>query len=634
MQAAFFAISKVIPPEIAIKAMKHAIDKTYGKKGQKILDMNHAAVEAGTKGFQEVKYPSKATSKIRKPRIVAPEAPEFVQKVTAMIMEGRGDEIPVSLWPVDGTFPVATTQWEKRNIAVDIPVWNPDVCIQCAQCSLVCPHATIRLKVYNDAHLKNAPSTFKSADAKGKQFAGLKATLQIAPEDCTGCGMCVWNCPAQEKDAEKKPTGRKAINMEPQIPLREKERENYEFFLKLPETDPSLYDRNTVKGSQLIRPLFEYSGACAGCGETPYVKLLSQLFGDRAIIGNATGCSSIYGGNLPTTPYSKRADGRGPTWSNSLFEDTAEFALGMRLTVDKFNDYASGLVDIMLAASKYQAVWELLKNIKDQDQSTQQGIEKQREHVEAMKKKLLAIDDSNARQLLTVADYLVKKSIWGLGGDGWAYDIGYGGLDHVLALGYNVNLLVLDTEVYSNTGGQMSKSTPLGAVAKFAAAGKPTPKKDLGMITMSYGNVYVARVAMGANPIQCVKAFVEAEAYQGASIIIAYSHCIAHGIDMTAGLNEQKKAVACGYWPLYRYNPALAEEGKNPLLLDSKAPTISFEEYAYGENRFRTLKGSHPEQAAKLLKLAEKEVASRFRLYQQLAAIDYSANPNPPKPKE
>jgi pyruvate-ferredoxin/flavodoxin oxidoreductase len=624
MQAAFFAITKIIPVEKAVEAMKDAVKKTYGKKGEKVLQMNYAAIEAGIHGAFQVSYPSTVTSKIRKPPIVSPEAPDFVQQVTARIMAGKGDELPVSLMPPDGTYPVATTQWEKRNIAVHIPVWLPEVCIQCGQCSLVCPHATIRLKVYDEALLKDAPPSFRSTVAKGKQFEGRKFTVQVAPEDCTGCGVCVQNCPGVEKDAAKKPTGRKAINMELQLPLRETERKNYEFFLALPETDPALYDRNTVKGSQLARPLFEYSGACAGCGETPYLKLLTQLFGNRAIIGNATGCSSIYGGNLPTTPYSVGADGRGPSWSNSLFEDTAEFALGMRLTVDKFDNYARGLVSTMLAASRYSEVWELLKAIEAQEQNTYQGIEKQMVNVAALKEKLGRMSDPTAKQLLTVADYLVKKSIWGVGGDGWAYDIGFGGLDHVLALGYNVNLLVLDTEVYSNTGGQMSKSTPLGAVAKFAAGGKPRPKKDLGMIAMTYGNVYVARVALGANMVQCVKAFVEAEAHEGCSIIIAYSTCIAHGIDMSKGLEEQKKAVACGYWPLYRYNPALADEGKNPLIFESKAPTIPYADYAYGENRFRTLKGSNPEAAARLLKLAEKEVAARFRLYQQLAAIDYS----------
>ena len=471
-------------------------------------------------------------------------------------------------------------------------------------------------------YLKDAPKTFKSADAKGKEFAGMKFTVQVAPEDCTGCGACVQACPAQEKDENKKPTGRKAINMSPQEPLREAERENYEYFLSIPNTDPKLFKTATVKGSQLIEPLFEYSGACAGCGETPYVKLLTQLFGDRCFIGNATGCSSIYGGNLPTTPYTKRADGRGPTWSNSLFEDTAEFAMGMRLTVDKFKERALWLLDKV--AEKGCVKKDLAEHIREAtlaNDPAQEAIEQQRAHVDELKKQCQKSECDECRNLFDIADYLVRKSVWGLGGDGWAYDIGYGGLDHVLASGVDVNLLVLDTEVYSNTGGQMSKSTPRAAVAKFAAAGKPSPKKDLGLLVMTYGSIYVAKVAMGANTQQTVRAFIEAEAYPGPSLIIAYSHCIAHGFNMTFGLQEQKKAVASGHWPLYRFDPRLKGQGKNPLQLDSKAPTLSFEEYAYGENRYRSLKQSKPEAAAELMALASKDAAERYALMEQLAKL-------------
>jgi len=623
MQVAFFKISNVIPLQTAVDAIKGAIQKSYGKKGEKIVAMNNAAVDAALDKVYEVKVPAKVTSKITMPPVVPADAPEFVQTVTAEIMARRGDSLPTSKMPVDGRFPTGTTQYEKRNIAVEIPCWEPQVCIQCGTCSLVCPHAAIRIKAYDGKVLAAAPKTFKSAEAKGKEFAGMKFTVQVAPEDCTGCGACVQCCPAQEKDAAKQPTGRKAINMTAQEPLRLPERDNYAFFLSIPNTDRKLFKPASVKGSQLIQPLFEYSGACAGCGETGYVKLLTQLFGDRAYIGNATGCSSIYGGNLPTTPYTKRADGRGPTWSNSLFEDNAEFAMGMRLAVDKFTGYAlelldrvvkSGCVDAKLADEVRQAV---IANEADLD-----SVENQRARVEQLKAAIRKGKPcTDCEQLLTVADYLVRKSVWALGGDGWAYDIGYGGLDHVLASGAKVNILVLDTEVYSNTGGQMSKSTPRGAVAKFAAAGKTAPKKDLGLLAMVYGNIYVAKVALGANTNQTVKAFVEAESYPGSSLIIAYAHCIAHGIEMTTGYDEQKKAVACGHWPLYRFDPRLKAEGKNPLQLDSKAPTLGFEEYAYGENRYRSLKQAKPEAAADLMKLATGDVADRWKLMEQLAGL-------------
>jgi len=622
MQTAFFKISNIIPLDIAIKAIKDAIQHSYGKKGQKVVDMNNAAVDGAIARLYEVKVPGKVTSKIKMPPTVSDDAPDFVKSVTAELMALRGDKMPVSKLPVDGKFPVGTTRYEKRNIAVNIPQWEPGICIQCATCSLVCPHATIRIKNYDPKYLKDAPPTFKSADAKGKEFAGLKCTVQVAPEDCTGCGACVACCPAQEKDANKQPTGRKAINMVLQEPLRQQERENYKFFLSIPNTDPKLFKANTVKGSQLIQPLFEYSGACAGCGETPYVKLLTQLFGDRAFIGNATGCSSIYGGNLPTTPYTTRADGRGPTWSNSLFEDTAEFAMGMRLTIDKFKERAlqllgkaveSGCVDAKLAQEIQVAALA--------DDPAQSAIEQQRARIDSLKEQCSKNPCPQCNQLLPLADYLVRKSVWAVGGDGWAYDIGYGGLDHVLASGANVKVLVLDTEVYSNTGGQMSKSTPRAAVAKFAAAGKPSAKKDLSLLAMTYGSIYVAKVAMGANSAQTVKAFVEAEAYPGPSLIIAYAHCIAHGIDMTYGNQEQKKAVESGHWPLFRFDPRLKEQDKNPLQLDSKAPTLDFEVYAYGENRYRTLKQSKPELAAQLIKLAKKDAAQRYALMEQLAKL-------------
>jgi pyruvate-ferredoxin/flavodoxin oxidoreductase len=547
---------------------------------------------------------------------VPEHAPEFVKAVTARIIEGKGDEIPVSLMPDDGTFPTATTQYEKRNIAVKIPVWNEEACIQCGICSIVCPHACLRMKIYDPERLEGAPELFKSADALTKAFKGKKFSLQVSPEDCTGCELCVRACPAFVKDAEGKKTEERAVEMDWQIPLRKQEVANWEFFLNIPETDPATYNPETTKGSQLIRPLFEFSGACSGCGETPYVKLVSQLFGDRAMIGNATGCSSIYGGNLPTTPFCIRDDGRGPAWSNSLFEDNAEFAMGMRLAVDKMNNLALNLVKKLFP--------EMYQEIAEADQSTPAGLEAQRQRVTAIKGKCQATNDADAGRLYHVADYLVKKSIWGFGGDGWAYDIGYGGLDHVMASGRNVNLLVLDTEVYSNTGGQMSKASPMGAVAKFAAAGRPLPKKDLGMMLMSYGNVYVAQVALGASHNQCVRAFVEAEKYDGPSIIIAYSHCIAHGVDMSNGLNEQKKAVDSAHWILYRYNPDLIKEGKNPLQLDSKAPKIEYADYAYGETRFRTLKASMPERAARLLEQAQKDAYRRYNLYKSMASIDFS----------
>ena len=625
MQTCFFAISGVLPQDKAIESLKYAIKKTYGKKGDEIVRMNNVAVDGAVAKLQQVEVPAAPAGKITMPPTVPSDAPQFIQNVTSLLMQQKGDDVPVSGMPDDGTWPTATTCYEKRNIAVEIPEWNKELCIQCGQCSLVCPHAAIRIKAFDEAAVADAPEGYQCADAKGKDLAGMKFTVQVAPEDCTGCGACVEKCPGMERDKEtKQPTGNKAIMMVDQLPIRDREAANWDFFLGIPETDPTLYKRATIKGSQFCQALFEFSGACSGCGETAYVKLLSQLFGDRAMIANATGCSSIYGGNLPTTPYCVREDGRGPTWSNSLFEDNAEFGFGMRLAVDRFNTYALELVDRVLNGEITCAdvPAELLTAIKEADQSSQAGIEEQRGRVAQLKEKLAACKCAECDQLASVADYLVQKSVWVLGGDGWAYDIGYGGLDHVLASGRNINVLVVDTEVYSNTGGQASKATPMGAVAKFAASGKPANKKDLGMISMTYGNIYVAQVAMGSNPNQVVKAFMEAEAYDGPSLIIAYSHCIAQGINMTTGLDNQKEAVESGHFPLYRYNPELSAQGKNPLKVDSKAPTMKFSEHALKENRFRILTKSKPENAKRLLEGADKHFAAKYDLLTKLAAMD------------
>jgi len=621
MQTAFFLISGVLPKEKAIKLIKDSIEKTYGKKGKNVVDMNMKAVDVAIDSIEELKYPQSATSKLHMKPSVPEDAPDFVKKVTGEIIAGRGDKIPVSLLPDDGTYPTGTTTYEKRNIADEIPVWNPDLCIQCGQCSFVCPHAAIRIKFYNEDLLKDAPKDFKFIDARAKKLKGLKYTVQIAPEDCTGCMVCANTCP-EVKKVEGKPTAEKALMMRLQIPLREKEAQNWEFFLNLPDTDTSLMPRTSVLGSQLLPPMFEFSGACAGCGETPYVKIVSQLFGDRAIIANATGCSSIYGGNLPTTPYTKRKDGRGPAWSNSLFEDAAEFGMGMRLTSDKLKEHALELIDKAIEKGNLYVDKSLLKEIRNADQTNPEGIEAQRKRVSKLKKILEKKEDEDSKIMLSLSDYLIKRSIWIFGGDGWAYDIGYGGLDHVLASGRNVNVLVLDTEVYSNTGGQMSKATPLGAIAKFAEAGKQMGKKDLGMMAMAYGNVYVAKVAMGANMNQTVKALNEADAYEGPSIIIAYSHCISHGIDMSNGLKEQKLAIGSGAWTIYRYNPGLVKEGKNPLKLDSHEPTIDIAEYMYNEIRFRALKQSFPEKAESYLEQARIDAKSRYKMYKQMSEME------------
>jgi len=618
MQTCFFYLSNVLPQDEAIAAIKDAIKKTYGRKGEEIVKQNNYAVDQSIAHLHQVDVPATATSTFSKAPVVSAAAPAFVKNVTARIMASEGDMLPVSVIPPDGVWPTATTQWEKRNIALDVPVWDPSVCIQCGKCSLVCPHATIRMKMYDPECLAKVPAGFLSADMKAPKFKGKKFTIQVAPEDCAGCGVCVDTCPAKNKTEP----ARKAINMTFQPDVRERERTNYEFFLSIPDPDRTQLAINTIQGSQFLRPLFEYSGACAGCGETPYIKLLTQLFGDRAIIGNATGCSSIYGGNLPTTPYSVDADGRGPTWCNSLFEDNAEFSFGFRLTVDKQNEFARELVGQL----KEQLGAELAGQLLAADQTTELGIAQQRDRVATLKSKLATKTDSKSKLLLALADMLVKKSVWALGGDGWAYDIGYGGLDHVLAQGKNINVLVLDSQVYSNTGGQCSKATPIGAVAKFAASGKPMGKKDLGMIAMSYGNIYVAQIAMGANDAQTVKAFVEAESYDGPSLIIAYAHCIAHGINMTTGMGQQKLAVNSGTWPLYRFDPRLAEQGKNPLQLDSKEPSISFEDYAYTETRFKMLTKSNPDIAKRLAAQAAKDIKSKWHLIQQMAEMKYLAD--------
>ena len=618
MQTCFFAISGVLPREQAIEEIKKSIKKTYGKRGEAVVQKNYDAVDQSLANMYLVTPPAEVTSRESRRPAVAAEAPAFVRETLAPMMIFEGDNVPVSAMPVDGTFPTGTTQWEKRNIALEIPVWDPNICIQCNKCAMVCPHAVIRPKVYEPGLLAGAPATFKSTPAKFKELPGMMYTIQVAPEDCTGCALCVEACPAKDKTQ----AGRKAINMAPQPPIRETERENWEFFLTLPDGDPTVTAPTNVKNSQLLQPLFEFSGACAGCGETPYVKLLSQLFGERAVIANATGCSSIYGGNLPTTPWAKNKEGRGPAWSNSLFEDNAEFGLGFRLTIDKQTEFARELLQALAG----QVGENLAAEVLNADQSTDSGIKAQRNRVAVLKSRLGEIADPRAKKLLEIVDVLVKKSIWIVGGDGWAYDIGYGGLDHVLASGRNVNVLVLDTEVYSNTGGQSSKATPRAAVAKFAANGKGLPKKDLGMIAMAYGYIYVARVAMGANDQQTLRAFLEADAYEGPSLIIAYSHCIAHGIDMRKGLDQQRLAVNSGIWPLYRYNPLLAAEGKNPLVIDSKDPTVPVQEYAYNETRYRMLVQADEARAQQLMEQAREDVAKRWNLYRQMAEIQYKSN--------
>ncbi|MCG3138586.1 MAG: Pyruvate-flavodoxin oxidoreductase [Phycisphaerae bacterium] len=613
MQTCFFAISGVLPREEAINQIKKSIKKTYEKKGDEVVKRNWAAVDDTLAYMYEVKIPARVTATKKMPPIVAEQAPDFVKRVSAVMMAGKGDLLPVSAFPVDGTWPTATCQWEKRNIALEIPIWDPAVCIQCNKCALVCPHASIRAKVYDEACLQGAPAEFRSTAFKTKEFAGKKFTIQVAPEDCTGCKLCVMVCPAKDKSNPK----HKAINMEPQPPLRDRERTNYQFFLDIPELDRTAITRLDVKGTQFLLPLFEYSGACAGCGETPYVKLLTQLFGDRLMIGNATGCSSIYGGNLPATPYAQDRNGRGPTWSNSLFEDAAEFGYGFRLAVDAHMEHARFLLQRLSSQIGDTLVEELMTA----DQVGEAGIKAQRNRVIELRKKLAAIKTPEAQRLGQLADYLVKKSVWSMGGDGWAYDIGYGGLDHVLSMYRDFNILVLDTEVYSNTGGQASKSTPLGASAKFAVAGKGIGKKDLGLMAMSYGHVYVASIAFGAKDNHTVQAFLEAESYPGPSLIIAYSHCIAHGYDLQFGLDQQKRAVDSGIWPLYRYDPRRLLNGEAPLVLDAPAGKIPVKEYMSNETRFRMVEKIDPERFRQLAIQAQQAAQRRIAVYDHMAKL-------------
>ncbi len=611
MQACFFAISGVLPGEEAVEKIKDAIRETYGKKGDEVVQQNIQAVDDTLANLHEVQIGAVADSPKEMRSPIVGDAPEFVCNVLAKIIAGEGDCLPVSALPADGTYPVGTAKFEKRNLALEIPVWVPELCIECGKCSMVCPHAAIRIKVYEPEHLENAPGTFKSLEAKAANWKGMRYTVQVAPEDCTGCQLCVNVCPSRDKKVE----GRKALNMHDQAPLRETESQCWSWFIDIPEFDRNKINPKLIKEQQLQQPLFEFSGACSGCGETPYVKLMTQLFGDRLVVGNATGCSSIYGGNLPTTPYATNPQGLGPTWSNSLFEDTAEFALGFRISINKQQEYALELVRKLAGE-----IGETLATaILEATQKSEPEIFEQRERVAILKEKLLQMRSPEAKNLLAVADMLVKKSVWAVGGDGWAYDIGYGGLDHVTASGKNVNMLVLDTEVYSNTGGQASKATPKAAVAKFAAAGRAATKKDLGLISMTYGNAYVASVAMGARDEQTLRAFIEAEAYDGPSIIIAYSHCIAHGFDLSSGLEHQKAAVDSGHWLLYRYNPERLKEGLNPLQLDSKKPKMPVEQFLNMENRFRMLKKTHPALAKQYFEAIQKEVDARWAHYEHLA---------------
>ncbi|MBK1702042.1 pyruvate:ferredoxin (flavodoxin) oxidoreductase [Thiococcus pfennigii] len=620
MQTAFFAISGILPREEAIAQIKYAVEKTYGKKGQKLLDRNFQAIDATVAGLHKVEVPSQATSAFERPPVVPAEAPDFVQRVTATLMANKGDSLPVSLMPADGTWPTGTTRFEKRNLALELPKWEQDLCTQCGKCPLVCPHAAIRAKVFPAELAADAPASFAHVPVKGKDFpADHHIVYQVAPDDCTGCGLCVEVCPIRDRNDPS----RKALNMVEAQTIHDVEQVNWDFFLGLPEFDRTKLDPTKIKHAMMLQPLFEFSGACVGCGETPYVKLASQLFGDRMLIANATGCSSIYGGNLPTTPYTTNADGRGPTWNNSLFEDNAEFGLGLRLAVDKQANLARELV----AQLADRIGGDLADALLTADQSSEAGIFEQRERVAALKQRLAGIDGQPARLLATLCDQMVKRSVWIIGGDGWAYDIGYGGVDHVLSSGRNVNLLVLDTEVYSNTGGQTSKATPLGAVAKFSAAGKPTFKKDLAMMAMAYENVYVAQVAFGAKDVQTVRAFLEAESYDGPSLIIAYSPCIAHGVDMSNNLRQQDMAVNSGHWALFRYDPRNAAQGENPLHIDSKAPSLPYRDFLSSETRFNVLNRTHPDDAERYMRLAQEHVQMRFRFYDQLARIALEKTP-------
>jgi pyruvate-ferredoxin/flavodoxin oxidoreductase len=593
------------------------VQKTYGRKGKRIVEINFQAIDASLAGLHEIEIPAQADSAFEIPAPVPDSAPAFVREVTAEIIAGRGDRIPVSRMPADGSFPLGTAAWEKRNLALEIPVWDPELCTQCGKCPLVCPHAAIRSNIYPEAALADAPEGFLSHPMLGKDFPqGLRISYQVAPEDCTGCGLCVDICPIRDKSN----ASRKALNMAPQPPLREQERRNWDFFLSLPNYDRRLIKTNTLKGSMAMQPLFEFSSACVGCGETPYLKLASQLFGDRMLVANATGCSSIYGGNLPTTPWTVNQEGRGPAWNNSLFEDNAEFGLGIRIAIDQQRAQARELLE----ALRERLDTDLVAAILEADEGDEAGIHEQRQRVARLREVLRDLDDPRARSLLQLAENLCRKSVWIVGGDGWAYDIGYGGLDHVLASGANVNILVLDTEVYSNTGGQTSKATPLGAVAKFSAGGKPTAKKDLARLAMDYGHVYVAHVAYGAKDVQTLRAFLEAEAHDGPSLIIAYSPCIAHGVDLSHNHQQQELAVKSGHWPLFRYQPARAAEGRNPLQLDSAEPSIPYRAFVETETRFSMLWQTHPEAAEAFLEQAQREVRERYHYYRQLAELDWS----------
>ena len=617
MQTCFFAISGVLPQADAITAIKQAVEKTYGKKGERIVALNFKAIDETLASLSVVPLPTTVSSLFDITSTITVAAPDFVKRVTGNIIAGHGDALPVSVMPVDGTFPTGTAAYEKRNLALEIPVWDTDLCTQCGKCVMVCPHSVIRSKIFSTADLVDAPETFKQAPMLGKDFpSGLAISYQVAPEDCTGCTLCVDICPIRDKSN----ASRKALNMAPQPPLRQAERENWDYFLTIPEYDRRLLKTNTIKGAMVLQPLFEFSGACVGCGETPYIKLASQLFGDRMVIANATGCSSIYGGNLPTTPWTKNDEGRGPAWSNSLFEDNAEFGLGMRIALDKQNDYAKEL----LASLQAQVGTDTVEAILQADQSDEVGIYEQRERVVSLKQKLQSLTTQSAQTLLQLADSLCKKSVWIIGGDGWAYDIGFGGVDHVLASGRNVNILVLDTEVYSNTGGQTSKSTPLGAVAKFSAGGKATAKKDLALLAMDYSNVYVAHVAYAGKDIQTLNAFLEAEAHDGPSIIIAYAPCIAHGVDLSNNHRQQNLAVKSGHWPLFRFDPSKAKAGKNPMKLDSAEPSIPYRDFVKTETRFSMLWQTHPEAAEQFLAQAQQDVKNRYRYYKQLSELEWN----------
>jgi len=616
MQTCFFALSDIFPKEKAIAEIKAAVKNTYGKKGSRLVDINFQAIDVTLAGLHEVQVPEQVSSQIRIPPPVSESAPDFIQNVTAEIIAGRGNNVPVSLLPADGTFPVGTAAYEKRNLALEIPILDPARCSQCGKCPLVCPHAAIRSKIFPQSALAHAPKTFRHASMRGKGFPdGMHITYQVAPEDCTGCGLCVEICPIRDKANPE----HKALNMEPQPPLREQEKNNWEFFLSLPEYDRRELKTNTIKGAMVLQPLFEFSGACMGCGETPYIKLTTQLFGDRMVVANATGCSSIYGGNLPTTPWTCNAQGHGPAWNNSLFEDNAEFGLGIRVAIDKQTEQARELLTELSDSLEPQLVDRILNN----GQANEADIYEQRQHIDELRQQLKNIPDQAAVKLAQLAENLCKKSVWIIGGDGWAYDIGYGGLDHVLASGRDVNILVLDTEVYSNTGGQTSKATPRGAVAKFSAAGKSTAKKDLSLLAMTYENVYVAHVALGAKDIQTLRAFIEAETHQGPSIIIAYSPCMEHGIDLSNAIKQQQLAVKSGHWPLFRYNPERIKSNQNPMHLDSEEPSIPYAEFMRTENRFSLIQHSHSEQAEHLMQQAQQEVIQRYHFYKQLSELDW-----------